>query len=57
MGGRMSCGYTNTGHGEATVCAGSDAATFGFLALADAARLDDAAPIAVTFRTAAERRS
>lgn len=57
MGGRLSCGHTNTDHGEATVCAWSDAATFGFLTLADAARLDDAAPIAVTFRTAAERRS
>ncbi|MEU3989763.1 hypothetical protein OG301_00565 [Streptomyces platensis] len=57
MGGRMSCGYTNTDHGEATVCAWSDAATLGFLTLADVARLDDAAPIAVAFRTAAERRS
>lgn len=56
-GGRLSCGYTNTEHGEATVCAWSDAATFGFLALADVARLGDAAPIAVAFRTAAERPS
>jgi hypothetical protein len=57
MGGRLSCGYTNTEHGEVTVCAWSDAATFGFLTLVDVARLDDAAPIAVAFRTAAERRS
>ncbi|MCX4640436.1 hypothetical protein HEP86_00435 [Streptomyces sp. RPA4-5] len=57
MGGRLSCGYTNTDHGEATVCAWSDAAALGFLTLADVARLVDAAPIAVAFRTAAERRS
>ncbi|WP_406472702.1 hypothetical protein [Streptomyces platensis] len=57
MGGRLSCGYANTDHGEATVCAWSDAATLGFLTLADVARLDDAALIAVAFRTAAERRS
>ncbi|MFI5519712.1 hypothetical protein [Streptomyces platensis] len=57
MGGRLSCGYMPTEHGEVTVCAWSDATTFGFLPLADVARLDDAAPIALAFRTAAERRS
>ncbi|MEU8915368.1 hypothetical protein [Streptomyces nigrescens] len=57
MGGRLSCGYMNYDRGELIVCAWSDAATFGSLALTDTARVDDAARLTVAFRAAAERRS